>query len=303
MQKRCVFLLSALVTATTCIQVSGAQRHDLDPRDIFNASKSAVATVAAYTEDGKLHDTGTGFVIDPRGIVVTACHVVAPQPPAGQITTVPLNGQIDLHYYPTIRVIFPGKKPLDADPIPTHNSSESLVDDYAILRIRKGEITGLLPYLKLGEWNDVREGDDLATIGYSLGVPVPLLVRVSVSAKYAIIRPFKLNSSQLLSDALIFQGPANPGFSGGPAISDRTGEVVGIVTERLVGLGPELAKAKEQIEATRGRGGVLILGVDPNETTLALINVLDAFLSNGMGAALSIDHVKQEWYAISNAHP
>ena len=69
--------------------------------------------------------------------------------------------------------------------------------------------------------------------------------------------------------------------------------MVGIVTDRLVGLGPELEKAREQITSSRGQGSVEIMGVNPNEAILALINVLDAYLSNGMGAAVAVDYAKE----------
>lgn len=282
--------LGLFLLGTVAIAGATEKSHRvLTPAQVYETSKRAVVKVLAYDQTGKLIDTGTGFIIDASGIVLTADHVVSPPPALGKPV-----------YYPKIRVVFSGEKPMDAQPIRPPNLVESVVDDYALLRISAGVPGKRFPCLKLGQWSDAEVGTEVTSLGYGLDSPVPLLITAVVSAKIPITRPYSENGVRQTSNAIIFEGAAIPGSSGGPLISDQNGSVVGIVTERLVGLGPELERTRQQILATHGQGSVSIMGVDPNQTSLALINVLDRYLSNGMGAAVSVGYARRAWLSMSN---
>jgi S1-C subfamily serine protease len=227
------------------------------PKALFGRYKSAVVAILA---SGNFQ--GTGFAISPRRIV-TANHVVTTEDRAS--------------YLPNIQVkLFDGTL-LNAVPAVSSPPSDSQLRDYALLNTARDLAA---PYLKLGTWDEISEGDELVAIGYPLGLR--LLLTLTVAGR------FPLDGI----DAILFQGPNNRGLSGGPVISVSTGNVVGVVTSKLVGITRELSDMRKTILQTRRQGSVIIAGVNPNEAIFQLTNVLDAYLISGMGAAVAIDYAK-----------
>jgi len=150
---------------------------------------------------------GSGFVIDPKGLVLTNNHVV--------------EGAI------SIRVRFDDGRILDADVL-----GRDPLTDVALLKIR-GKVQAL-PCVKLGDSDAVRVGDWVLAIGNPMGLGT------SVSAGIISARSRDLHNTQydefLQTDAAI-----NPGNSGGPLFNTR-GEVVGI-NAVIIGIGTGLGFA------------------------------------------------------------
>ncbi len=138
--------------------------------------------------------SGTGFVVDPDGLVLTAFHVV-------QDAT-------------AISVTCPGRPALPAEPRALTRNN-----DLALLRVPASG----LPYLSIGKSGALRLGDPVFTIGYPatdiLG-PEPKFTDGAVSAL-----------AGLLSEASLLQMtvPVQPGNSGGPVVNTE-GYAVGVVT-------------------------------------------------------------------------
>jgi serine protease Do len=205
---------------------------------------------------------GTGFVIDPAGVILTNNHVVA----GATRITVGLHADTDQEY--AARVV--GRDPL------TDSALIQLVD----------RPSSALQAATLGRSADVRPGDWVMAIGN----PFNLAHTVTVGVVSATGRPFPVSEGRwqevIQTDAAI-----NPGNSGGPLLNLR-GEVIAINTAILTGGGQgnvgvgfavpidvvrELLPELRQGTVTRGR-----LGVHVSPVTRALVQPLG--LSEARGA-------------------
>ncbi|WP_338863423.1 trypsin-like peptidase domain-containing protein [Myxococcus stipitatus] len=146
-------------------------------------------------EDAPQQGLGSGFVVDPRGLVLTNNHVV--------------EGATQ------IRVQFPDGKEMDAKVL-----GRDPLTDVAVLKLQ-GDVKGL-PVVRLGDSDAMRVGDWVVAIGNPFGLASSVSLGI-VSAKARDIQagPF---DDFLQTDAAI-----NPGNSGGP-LFNLQGEVVGINT-------------------------------------------------------------------------
>jgi serine protease Do len=145
--------------------------------------------------DPVLQGAGSGFVVDPKGLVITNNHVV--------------DGAI------TIRVHFDDGRAFDAEVV----GRDPLVD-VALIKLR-GKVENL-PALKLGDSAAMRVGDFVVAIGNPFG----LASSVSLGIISALDRKIGAGPYDqfLQTDAAI-----NPGNSGGPLFNLK-GEVVGMNT-------------------------------------------------------------------------
>lgn len=172
---------------------------------IFDRVSPAVVYIYAtsinpYRTTGRVeHVVGSGFIIDPSGLILTNSHVAF----ARQSLIVTLGDG----------ATFPAQL-VGADPI----------FDIALLRIPKVEgIT--LPTIALGDSDRVHVGGEAIAIGNPLGLDQSLS-RGTVSATNRVLPAtfFSLEEPLIQIDA-----PINPGNSGGPLIN-QCGEVIGITT-------------------------------------------------------------------------
>lgn len=221
---------------------------------------------------------GTGFVVSSDGLLLTCNHVVA--------TVNSTSGQ--WKYLEDIAVIFQDGTREDATVL-GHIGFERISRDYAVLQVNRKNLN----YLSLGPLSDAKVGDDLIAWGFPFGIPGPVLIKGSVAAKLSEtveVGPEK----KVVVHAVVFQGPTNRGMSGGPLILNRTGEAIGIVSNRIAGIGKQLVATGKHITSTQRSGSVTLMGVDPNVAILELIKTLDKYLMSGMGVAIAVDHVRPE---------
>jgi hypothetical protein len=80
------------------------------------------------------------------------------------------------------------------------------------------------------------------------------------------------------------QAATNKGNSGG-ALIDKKGEVIGIISMREGGISLGLQNYLNQINQAEKMGSVQIMGIDPLQATKETINVLDTYISTGIGYA------------------
>lgn len=201
----------ALLTAIVLMPVApalAAAKCNMSFADLYDSKSPAVVTIGALTinpyrmSDRVQQSTGSGFIIDAQGLVITNSHVVF----GAQALTVTLDDGTQL----------PAKL-LGADPI----------FDLAVIQIPKPE-HGTLPVLAFGDSDGLRPGDAVAAIGNPLGLDQTITSGI-VSALNRILpeRPAMLALPMIQTDAAI-----NPGNSGGPLLN-RCGEVIGITSEIL----------------------------------------------------------------------
>ncbi len=112
-------------------------RAPLTPKDIVAQSTPAIVRIEAG------EGTGTGFIVDQRGLVATNLHVVA----GNEVVKVKLH---DGNVYPVMAIasVDPGR-------------------DLALLRIAAPRP---LPVVRLGDSNNLSAGDQVVAIGNPLGV-------------------------------------------------------------------------------------------------------------------------------------
>jgi S1-C subfamily serine protease len=140
--------------------------------------------------------TGSGFVIDKDGTILTNAHVI--------------NGASK------VTVQFANKQQVDAKVLGKDEST-----DLALLKVDPTNLK-LVP-LALGTSKTVQVGDPAVAIGNPFGLERTLTTGV-ISAVH---RPIQAPNGFQIDDAIQTDAPINPGNSGGPLI-DATGRVIGI---------------------------------------------------------------------------
>jgi putative serine protease PepD len=194
------------------IQVLGGDNGAPAPLNANNGSVAAVAArllpstvqvLAHGGADGRAGGgaTGSGFVVDKQGHVITNNHVVADATGPGELKVVDNNGKTH-----SARII--GRSP---------------VYDIAVLDIQDGN--NLRP-ASLGTSKTMRVGETVVAIGSPLG----LSSTVTSGIVSALDRPVTTDGDTTGSsfiDAVQTDAAINPGNSGGPLVNMR-GQVVGV---------------------------------------------------------------------------
>lgn len=162
---------------------------------------------------GKQHVTGSGFVLDPEGYLITNAHVVAGAQRVRVVLSPASSGS-------PRAVLRSNTRAVDAKVI---GQDQDL--DIALLKI---DATGL-PALPLGDYNQLRQGQ----IVLAFGSPEGLENSVSMGVVSAVARQANADRPMIYIQT---DAPINPGNSGGPLV-DVDGSVVGINTFILTASG------------------------------------------------------------------
>ena len=189
----------------------------LSARDICRRSAPGVVFIRAdvvertqspfefFPEERRGEATGSGFVIDDKGTIITNAHVV--------------DGAVK------VRVQFADKQIADARILGRDEST-----DLAVLRV---DPEGLrLTPLPLGSSRSVQVGDPTIAIGNPFGLERTLTTGVVSAVKRIITAPdgFRIDNV-IQTDAAL-----NPGNSGGPLL-DAAGRVIGVNSQIATGEG------------------------------------------------------------------
>ncbi|MEV6201628.1 trypsin-like peptidase domain-containing protein [Streptomyces sp. NPDC051771] len=184
---------------------SEAGTTDRAPDSVAGIAAAALpGVVTLHVSGGGSAGTGTGFVLDNRGHILTNNHVVDAAATSGDITVTFSSGE-------TASAKLIGKD-----------------TGYDLAVVRVTGVNGLKP-LPLGNSDDVRVGDPVVAIG----APFDLSNTVTSGIISAKERPItaggeKGDGSDIsYVDALQTDAPINPGNSGGPLL-DGKGRVIGI---------------------------------------------------------------------------
>ncbi len=166
---------------------------------------SETASPFGLPDDGSGIATGSGFVLDKDGYVLTNAHVVDGADEAG----VRFTEESDL---------------VEAKIVGTDLST-----DLAVLKVDPDDAPKLTP-LKLGDSTKLRVGDPVIAIGNPFGYDRTVTTGIVSALQRQISAPNNFQIDNVIqTDAAI-----NPGNSGGPLI-DARGEVVGINSQIATG--------------------------------------------------------------------
>lgn len=210
-------LRSGSQASTSTSSNGGGQRLGLTPREIYERDAPGVVLIRAqvvqrsqspfdlFGPEQQDESTGTGFVIDDDGTILTNAHVV--------------EGAVQ------VSVQFEDDRLIDGRVI-----GKDLSTDLALVRV-DAKNAKLVP-LRLGVSKDVKVGDPTVAIGNPFGLERTLTTGV-VSA---LQREIKGLDDFTIENVIQTDAPINPGNSGGPLI-DAAGSVIGVNSQIQTGEG------------------------------------------------------------------
>lgn len=150
----------------------------------------SIVVIRGTGRDGKQDGLGSGFIVDPAGLIVTNLHVIG----EGREFVVETSD---------------GRK---LSPVAVHASDRNF--DLAVVRVDAES----LPALPLGNSDDVELGQEVVALGNPQGL------------EHSVVKGVVSGSREIEGLPLIQLAiPIEPGNSGGPVL-DRAGRVLGIVT-------------------------------------------------------------------------
>ena len=165
-------------------------------RDVY--ARASPSVVFVRSQDGSGSSSGTGFVIDPNGTIVTNAHVVSGAS--------------------RVQVRFDDNgSGIDAEVLGSDQSS-----DLAVLRVDASRTQGMKP-LVLADSDGVKVGDLAIAIGYPLGLDRT----VTAGIISGVGRDIKAPNGFSIDKVIQTDAPINPGNSGGPLL-DGAGRVIGV---------------------------------------------------------------------------
>ncbi len=230
--------------------ITAEQRAQTSPFNPFGQSQGGTAT-------------GSGFVIDNDGHILTNNHVVA--------------GSDNV----TVRVGGEDGQTFDADVVGADPST-----DVAVLHVDSG--SDELKPLELGSSTGVKVGDPVVAIGNPFGLDRTATAGIVSAVQRQINAP----NGFTISNAIQTDAPINPGNSGGPLL-DAEGQVIGInsqiesggQSEGNVGIGfaVPIDTAQEVAQQLIDHGSVehAYMGITGADLTPDIANVLNLDVDQG----------------------
>ena len=192
------------------------------------AASALPSVVTLHVSGSEAQGTGTGFVLDQRGHILTNNHVVDPADGSGEIS-----------------VTFSGGETAKAKLV-GHDSGY----DLAVVKVTG--VSGLKP-LPLGNSDNVQVGDPVVAIG----APFDLENTVTAGIISAKERPITAGGEEgdgsdvSYVDALQTDAPINPGNSGGPLVDSKA---------RVIGINSAIRSADSGSDLEGGQAGSIGLG-------------------------------------------
>ncbi|RKQ92755.1 S1-C subfamily serine protease [Solirubrobacter pauli] len=176
------------------------------PSDISELYKR-VSPGVVFIQAGQ-NATGSGFVIDDEGHIVTNDHVVEEAS--------------------SFQVVIGG----DPQPIPAKLMGKDPSSDLAVLKVDPGDVKGGLTPLELGDSTKLEPGDQAIAIGSPFGLEGTVTTGIISSLGRTIDSP----NGYPIADAVQTDAAINPGNSGGPLL-DGNGRVIGVNSQIRSGSG------------------------------------------------------------------
>ncbi|HST32053.1 MAG TPA: trypsin-like peptidase domain-containing protein [Solirubrobacteraceae bacterium] len=168
----------------------------LSATQIYKQASAGVVSIKAVTSEGE--DSGTGIVLNDKGLILTNDHVVAG---ASSLTVAPKDSTSITRSATLV--------------------GEEANDDLALIKVDPSGL-GLKP-LALTSSKSVQVGDAV----YAIGNPYGLNETLTRGIVSAIGRTISAPNGAKITGAIQTDAALNPGNSGGPLLNDQ-GEVIGV---------------------------------------------------------------------------
>ncbi len=191
--------------STTVSSTTSGGNVKRDPGTVAAVAAAALpstVTIEAASSSGE-GGTGTGFVFDKQGHIVTNNHVVADAVDGGNLTAT-----------------FPNGKKYDAEVVGNAQGY-----DVAVIKLKNAP-SDLKP-LTLGNSDDVAVGDSTIAIGAPFGLSNTVTTGIISAKNRPVASSDGSGSKASYMSALQTDASINPGNSGGPLL-DAQGNVIGI---------------------------------------------------------------------------
>lgn len=207
--------------------------YDEAETQVLNLSSGEATTTKQRSEKG----SGTGFLINSNGLIITNKHVI--------------NAGSDKASY---RIILNSGKEYYANLV-----GKDPINDLAIIKVGDKN----LPFVSLGDSDKLQVGSSVIAIGNALGQYQNSATKGIVSGLGRSIQAADQANATIESLDNVIQTDAdiNPGNSGGPLVNLR-GEVVGINTAtdqsgRAIGFAIPINDAKQVINSVKASGRII----------------------------------------------
>ncbi len=206
---------TAALPASATSKAAPLPGKGFDPEQIFAERSPGVVTIFAYFGDPSSTVTavsqGSGFVISPKGYVLTNSHVITNAGDGGSVRAAD-------HLFVEFA---------DGDRAEAKIVGWDLYDDVGLIRLQTNAHHPLAP-VPLGDSATVAVGEPVAAIGSPLGsdIGVNTLTVGVVSAIHRSIDAITVRKYKVV-DAIQTDAPITHGNSGGPLL-DARGRVIGI---------------------------------------------------------------------------
>jgi putative serine protease PepD len=214
---------------------AGLTTEELSNIDIYQKALPATVNITStvlqqgwFFEVYPTAESGSGFLIDAEGRILTNHHVIGGSAPSIEVTLA------------------------DKRRFPAEVLAYDEVNDLALLKIDAGEA---LPFLPLGSSDNLKVGQKVLAIGNPFGLDGTLTTGV-ISSLGRSIRDRK----SVLEDMIQTDAAINPGNSGGPLL-DSGGNIIGVNTAIYgpggnigIGFAMPISRARPLLEYTRTGG-------------------------------------------------
>ena len=266
----------AALPAAARARVAPIPGKGFDPQQIFARRSPGVVTIFAYFGDASSQDAsvsqGSGFVISPKGHILTNSHVITNAGGGGDVRAAS-------HVYVEFS---------DGDRVEAKIVGWDLFDDVGLIRVNRSDHR--LTPVPLGNSATVAVGEPVAAIGSPLGNENSLAVGV-VSAIHRSIDAITVRKYNVI-DAIQTDAPITHGNSGGPLL-DARGRVIGINAQIRsasgtgndsgVGFAVPIDAAKRSVAQLleKGRVSYAYVGITTQDLTPSIARALGSKVDHG----------------------